>query len=137
MRQSKRLAAARGVIYSLAVSLIPSASAKVFAFAPGQAMALTSQEPQQHPQPKPDQPNPNPQQQSPDTPQEGNKAVVVTGTIVKSGSDFVLKDSSGMVYRLDTPEKAEPFDGKPVKVTGKLEAGTNLLHVESIEAMTA
>jgi hypothetical protein len=135
MRQFKRLADAKGFLYSIAVALIPSASAMVLAFTPGQAMALPSQEPQ-HQEPKPDQPNNTPSQQ-PDTAQEDANAVVVTGTIVKSGSDFVLKDSSGTVYNLDAPDKAEPYNGKSVKVTGKLEADTNLLPVESIEAITA
>ena len=129
----KRLLAAKGVIFSIAVASPPCTTATALLFTPSQAMALTMQEP--HQQPKPDQQTPNTQQ--PDTQQQANKSVVVTGTIVKNGSDFVLKDSSGTVYRLDTPEKAEPFDGKSVKVTGKLEASSNLLHVESIEAMAA
>jgi len=48
-----------------------------------------------------------------------------------------LKDASGTVYRLDAPEKAGPFEGKAVKVTGKLEASTNLLHIDAIEAVAA
>jgi uncharacterized protein YdeI (BOF family) len=96
-------------------------------------MTLTSQEPQQHPQPQP-----KPDTPQPDTPQQGAKAVVVSGTIIKSGSDFVLKDTSGTVYRLDSPEKAEPFEGKSVKVTGQLDAANaTLIHVEAIEPMSA
>ncbi len=136
MRQFKRLAAAKGVFYSLAVALVPCISAMALVFTPGQAMALLLQEPQ-HQQPKPGQPPTNSPQQQPDTPQEGAKAVVVTGTIFKNGSDFVLKDSSGTVYELDSPEKAEPFEGKSVKVTGQLDTNARLIHVESIEAMTA
>jgi hypothetical protein len=76
---------------------------------------------------------------SPDTQpdQQAAKTVVVTGTIVKSGSSVVLRDSNGTVYQLDAPEKAEPFVGKSVKVTGKLDATASLLHVESIEAINA
>jgi|SRR5580700_5130848 hypothetical protein len=115
-----RLVAAKGLVYSMTVALVTLFS----------ATTLVSQEPQ-HPQSKPDT-------QQPDTPQQGNKAVVVTGTIVKSGSDFVLKDTSGTVYRLDAPEKAEPFEGKSVKVTGQLDAANaTLIHVEAIEPVSA
>jgi hypothetical protein len=69
--------------------------------------------------------------------QSASKAAVFTGTIVKNGSDFLLKDASGKIYTLDTPEKAQPFEGKTVKVTGKLEADANMLHVETIEEVTA
>jgi hypothetical protein len=78
--------------------------------------------------------------QQPDTPQPdqpATKAVVVTGTIVKSGSSFVLRDSSGAVYQLDAQEKAQPYEGKSVKVTGKLEAESKLLHVDTIEELNA
>ena len=71
-----------------------------------------------------------------------SKALVVTGTIVKSGSDFVLKDDKGTIYRLDAQDKAAQFENKSVKVTGKLEQADNanqiaMLHVDAIEAMAA
>jgi hypothetical protein len=59
------------------------------------------------------------------------------GTIVKDGSDFVLRASTGDVYRLDMPSKAQPFEGKAVKVTGKLEETAKLIHVDNIEEATA
>jgi uncharacterized protein YdeI (BOF family) len=125
--------AAKGLLYSIAVALVTLASATALLSTPVQAMTLTSQEPQQHPQPQP-----KPDTPQPDTPQQGAKAVVVSGTIIKSGSDFVLKDTSGTVYRLDSPEKAEPFEGKSVKVTGQLDAANaTLIHVEAIEPMSA
>jgi len=90
------------------------------------------QEPQ-HPQAKPDMQMPNAAQPA----QQELKAVVLTGTIVKSGSDFVFKESSGTIYKLDAPDKAQPFEGKSVKVTGKLETSSNLIHVEAIEDLSA
>jgi len=69
--------------------------------------------------------------------QPDTKAVVVTGTIVRNGGDYLLRDSSGTVFRLDAPEKAQPFEGKSVKVTGKVEAKTNLLHVDAIQPLNA
>lgn len=77
-------------------------------------------------------------QQTKEKPDEpAAKTVVVTGTIVKKGSDYILRDPAGSEYLLDAPEKAEPFDGASVRVTGMLEANTNLLHVESIEPIMA
>ena len=56
-----------------------------------------------------------------------------TGTIVKAGDDYVLRDSSGTVYKLDDSSKAKSFEGKQVKVTGKLDTDSKTIHVESIE----
>lgn len=81
---------------------------------------------------------PNEQEKQPTQPdQPAAKPVVVTGTIVKSGDNFVLQDTSGTVYQLDAQDKAQPYEGKSVKVTGKLEAESKLLHVESIEELSA
>jgi hypothetical protein len=78
------------------------------------------------------------QQQQPSQPnQPSTGAVVVTGTIVKNGSNLVLRDTSGAVYQLDAQDKAQPYEGKSVKVTGKLEADSKLLHVETIEELNA
>jgi hypothetical protein len=134
MRHSRQLAAARGLLCSMAVALAPFVSASALVVTPGQAMAMPLHESRQA-QPMSNEQKSNTQQS--ETSQQSTKAVAVDGTIVKSGSDFVLKDPSGTVYRLDTPEKAEPFEGKSVKVTGQLDADANLLHVESIETITA
>jgi hypothetical protein len=57
------------------------------------------------------------------------------GTIVKEKGKFVLKDATTkMSYQLDDQEKAKQFEGKQVKVVGKLDLETNLIHVENIEA---
>lgn len=37
-------------------------------------------------------------------------------------------------YELDNNEKASPFEGKQVKVTGTLDSTKKLIHVEQIEA---
>jgi hypothetical protein len=137
MQHHQRLAAAKGLLYSVVVALVPYVSAMALAFTPGQAVALLLREPRNS-QPGPNQPDQSkPDSEQPGGSQQGGKAVVVTGTIVKSGSYFVLQDSTGTVYSLDTPENAQPFDGKSVKVTGMLEVDTNLLHVKSIETVTA
>ena len=58
---------------------------------------------------------------------------VFTGTIVKDGTVLVFRDQSGKVYRLKTQEAANRYEGKSVKVTGKLEEETGLLLVDKIE----
>ena len=65
------------------------------------------------------------------------KSAVYSGTIVPQGSVFVLRDAAGTLYRLDDASKAQPFAGKPVKVTGKLDATVKLIHVEKIEEIRA
>jgi hypothetical protein len=83
----------------------------------------------QEPQP-PASSNVPPDQSRPDP--KAGKAVVMVGTIVKDASDFVLREQSGKVYRLDAPSKAKRFEGKSVKVTGKLDENSGLIHVDEI-----
>lgn len=119
MQLRNKLLAAQGTFCLLALALTPCKSA--FAMQPvlgeQEQQAVSSQDTQ------PDK--------------QAAKDVVVTGTIVKSGSTFVLRDSSGAVYKLDAQDKAGPFEGKTVKITGKLDAAAKLLHIEAIEAISA
>jgi len=74
-------------------------------------------------------------QQQPD--HEQAKAATFTGVIVKNGDNYILRDSSGALYKLDDPERAKHFEGKPVKITGELDQQADRLHVESIEGTEA
>jgi Protein of unknown function (DUF5818) len=56
------------------------------------------------------------------------------GTVVRDGEQFVLRASSGQIYRLDDPHHAQAFEGKEVKVTGTLNAEAHMIHVERIES---
>ncbi len=97
------------------------------------------QQPQQAP-PQQTQPDQQPQQAQPDqpNPSEGKaQSKTFTGTVVKAGSAYVLRDSSGQVYKLDNPESAKPYAGKAVKVIGQLDEQAMLIHVESIESSSA
>lgn len=71
-------------------------------------------------------------QQQPD--QSQAKAATFTGIIEKNGEQYVLRDSSGRVFGLDDSEKAKPFEGKAVKVTGQLDEQAKVIHVENIES---
>jgi uncharacterized protein YdeI (BOF family) len=69
--------------------------------------------------------------------QEQDKSATFTGTVVRDGDLYVLRDASGQVYRLDNPERAKPFEGKAVRVTGQLDTEAKLIHIESIEGIDA
>src|ERR1022692_3022158 len=58
------------------------------------------------------------------------------GTILKNGENFVLSDSATKSrYTLDNAKKASPYEGMTVKVTGIIEVGSKLIHVESIQGI--
>jgi hypothetical protein len=66
-----------------------------------------------------------------------HKSATYTGTVVKDGEQYALRDAAGQVYKLDDAERARPFEGKAVKVTGQLDVEAKLIHVESIEGTDA
>jgi uncharacterized protein YdeI (BOF family) len=105
----------------------------------GSAFAQDQAQPQQQPnQAQPQQQQPDqaqPSQPQPD--QSQTKSATFTGTIVRNGEQYVLRDSSGKVYGLDDAERAKPFEGKAVKVTGQLDEQAKVIHVESIEGTEA
>jgi hypothetical protein len=62
------------------------------------------------------------------------EAKTFSGNIVKENGRVVLKDPITKVsYKLDDSAKAKEWLGKQVKVTGKLDAGSNTIRVTSIE----
>ncbi len=97
-----------------------------------QEQAQPQQQAPQQQQPDQSQP-PAPQQQQPDQSQSST----FTGTIMRHGEDFILRDSSGQMYKLDDPDRAKPYEGKAVKVTGQLDQQAMVIHVQSIEAAEA
>ncbi len=95
-------------------------------------------QPAQPDQAQPQQPQPDqtqPQQPQPD--QNQPQTATFTGTVVKNGDQFALRDSSGAVYTLDDSQRAKPFEGKTVKVTGQLDEQAKVIHVENIEGVEA
>ena len=68
--------------------------------------------------------------------QAQREAETFFGTIFFNGENFVLSDSATKSrYALDNPKKASLYEGKTVKVTGTLEMGSNLIHVETIQGI--
>ena len=112
---------------------------------PSEAAGAAIVQTQQQPQPQPDQAQPQPQQPKPDQTQpqqqpgqaQAPAASTFTGTVVKNGEQYMLRDSSGQVFGLDDSSKAQPFEGKTVKVTGQLDQQAKVIHVENIEAAEA
>lgn len=87
------------------------------------------QEPQAPPaQAQPDQSMPS---------QDASKITTFTGTVLKNGEQYVLRDSSGNVYKLDDSSQAQTFEGKSVKVTGRLDADAKMIHVDTIQALSS
>ena len=63
--------------------------------------------------------------------------VTFSGTVMRNGSRFVLRETGGVLYTLDSTGRAWPFEGEDVRVTGKLDTSTSLLHVDAIETMAS
>src|ERR1700693_1995864 len=62
------------------------------------------------------------------------EAKTFAGTILKSGENFVLSESSTKSrYMLDNQDKARPYEGKNAKITGTIDGASNLIHIETIQ----
>jgi len=78
------------------------------------------------------------QQQDPSNPHPAPALQTFTGTITKTGDQFVLTDDGTKAsYQLDDQKSASKFDGMKVKVIGTLDASNNTIRVQSIEAAAA
>ena len=114
-----------------------SSCALIIASAQAQGFAMNSATPM----PVIQEPQAPPAQTAPDQTMQPNqdqaKATTFTGTIVKDGENYVLRDSSGGIYKLDDSSRAQAFEGKTVKVTGKLDADSKMIHVDSIQALAS
>ncbi|HWG20303.1 MAG TPA: DUF5818 domain-containing protein [Terracidiphilus sp.] len=60
--------------------------------------------------------------------------VIFSGTVVRNGRRFALRETAGVLYPLDSAGRAWPFEGEDVRVTGKLDLSTLMLHVDAIES---
>ena len=91
------------------------------------------------PMPVIQEPQTPPSQTPPDQamPNQDSKTATFTGIVVKDGEQYVLRDSSGSVYKLDDSSRAQAFEGKTVKVTGRLDADSKMIHVDSIQALAS
>lgn len=110
----------------------------------------TTQTPPPQSQEAPASQSPSSQQQTPDpnrtpdtTPQSippsgsasraagaGTDSQVFSGTVVKSGDKYVLKDDSGHTYDIDHQDEVKKFEGKRVRVQGTLDPTGNKIMVK-------
>jgi uncharacterized protein YdeI (BOF family) len=105
----------------------------------GSVHAQAQAQPQPQPQPQPDQAQPQPTQPDQAQPQPGQNqaSATFTGTVVKNGEQYMLRDSTGQIYGLDDSDKAKQFEGKTVKVTGQLDTQAKVIHVQDIQSAEA
>lgn len=96
-----------------------------------------AQQPSQSPDtqaPPPQSQQPPSSQTPPDTPPQqgaGNgESQVFSGTVVKAGDKYVLKDDSGHTYDIDHQDEVKKFEGKRVRVQGTLDAANNKIMVK-------
>ena len=62
------------------------------------------------------------------------EAATFTGTILKTGDNFVLNDAvTKTKYMLDNQDKLSPYEGKKVEITGRVDVTNNLIHIETIQ----
>jgi Protein of unknown function (DUF5818) len=93
--------------------------------------------PETQPAPNPSQPGAHPN--SPSGPQSESQAPVAqtfTGTINKEDGGYVLKVSETASYKLDNEQEVQPYEGRRVKVTGRLDSAINLIHVDKVEPLS-
>jgi Protein of unknown function (DUF5818) len=83
----------------------------------------------------PDQ-QPDPQPTQPTTAQQAEPQAslqTISGIIVREGEKYVLKAGDNTTYQLDDQDSARKYQDKQVKVVGRLDAGSNTLHIQRIE----
>ena len=56
-----------------------------------------------------------------------------SGTVVRHGSRFALRECDGDLYALDSTGLAWPFEGEEVLISGYLNPDSGLLHICAIE----
>jgi hypothetical protein len=74
--------------------------------------------------------------QAADSQNQAPTATSFTGTISKEADGFVLKVSETTSYKLDAQRQVEQYDGQRVRVTGTIETGVNVIHVDRIEPLS-
>jgi hypothetical protein len=134
----------------LAVPLLAAISAAQEAPPPDQIfssdlIAWTNMQQPQPPESRGGQTSPNPSAKttsgntSPDSATDQNQAGTAntfTGTVTKEGDGFVLQVSETTKYKLDAQQQVKQYEGQRVRVTGTLESGGEIIHVDRIEPLS-
>jgi hypothetical protein len=68
-------------------------------------------------------------------PDNESQPKMFTGKITKANGKYVLQEATGGTsYQLDDQTNAKKYSGKSVLITGTLDASTNTIRVQKIEA---
>jgi hypothetical protein len=116
------------------------------AFSTRQLIAWSGlQKPQPAPQPLPPRDTPvpqpdQPQDQQPTTPadphsQQTPATQLFTGKIVNDSGKYVLKVGTE-VYGLDQQDGLEKYENQPVRVTGRMDANSRMIHILKIDLLS-
>jgi hypothetical protein len=66
-------------------------------------------------------------------PHSPSVSVTFSGTLVRNGARLALREVAGVLYPIDGTPNAWSYEGASVRVTGKIDLSTRLLHVDAIE----
>lgn len=66
--------------------------------------------------------------------QQQAQSALFKGTVLRNGEQFLLRNGSGQIFRLDGAQPVQPFEGKAVTVTGRLDEQKNTIHIERIDS---
>lgn len=66
-------------------------------------------------------------------PHSPSVSVTFSGTVIRRGAGLALREVAGALYPLDGTPQAWSFQGASVRVTGKINLNTRLLHADAIE----
>lgn len=80
--------------------------------------------------------SPQPLQQTRATEQKEPTSQTFTGLIMRDGGSYVLKVSTNTAYPLAEQQKAKPYEGKQVRISGILDANGESIHILSIEPVS-
>jgi Protein of unknown function (DUF5818) len=143
MKKDISLAALTLAVLTLAPVVFAQSSHKQNPMQPGTALVAWTQDQKSEPMPSQTTtaPQEKPNTQTPSSPagqaDDAHKqpaAQAFTGTIMKSGDNYVLKTADNMTYQLDDQARAKQFEGKQVQVTGSLDSGSGTIKVQDIKA---
>ena len=129
-------------IFLFRIPLAAAVTLVAFALASSAAAQPTEEDPAPAvPRPQQSLTGPSSQQQElPDSSSndaQTQAALAFTGRVTNEHGQLVLRDPvTKMTYKLDDQSKAKRFVGKQVKVVGKLEMKSNIIHIESIEPLS-
>jgi Protein of unknown function (DUF5818) len=93
------------------------------------AARTAAQQTQQPDRQSPSQPGQTPDQAQP-APESQNQVQIFSGTIVKSGTTYQLRDSAGKMYDLDQQDLVKKYEGRQVRVKGILDPDGKTIHIK-------